>query len=826
MFRVLLSALLLFSSVLPVLAAGRVCAATADATADPATAADLFRQGQYTAAHGLFLQQAEAQRQAGQGWTRDQARTLFNLGAAAAATGDLAGAVLSFRESVAVFERQAVPGGPDDLDLALSLEGLASVLIQQENLEEAQNCLDRALKLRKTHYPENHPQLARLYAMMASAAQLRGDFEGTEELYYKALMAYRRIHGNVHPTVAEIIQNIGTFYTERGDFQAEIMFLQAKYVGEMLYGPWHPLRAVSLANLGSLRWRQERYAEAEQELRQALEIHDHLGFDSAPEPARCLTLLGRVLLAQDRHAEAVPVLERAAQVYEGAWWRAGSGAERSLVVKSPYPYLAIAYLNLDRPEQALQAFESYQGRLAALTGRLRHLPLEMATRRDALVRELGEREEALALSSDDLARQGEARAALADAQSRWLEFQNQASASMQHRGDLKVEDIQRSLRPGRAQAGWIEAELRPGQSQVWGFVMRGDTGLHWVRTPDLPEPWETPSALAAAALGDLAGTGDPAPGALAQLRSLAVSPLERHLHGVQGLTVMASGFMAGFPVEMLLTGGQEVVYAPHLAAYAGPSGKGAPLDRQPRVLVVADPPFSSRQELARTETQPALPEAVVLRSALGGNRQAVESLPPLAGTRQEAEALERVFPGTRVLLGSEASEPALRDLADRDELKKFDIIHLATHALIDAERPGLSALVLSQLGRKDDRGRDGLLTADEIHHNWRLDAELVTLSACATALGRRIDGEGYLGFTHTLMGAGARNILVSLWPLDDRATSMLMERFYTSISQGATPGSALQEARHWLRDYTTPTGTRPFSAPRYWAGFVLFRNLD
>ena len=722
---------------------------------------ELFNAGQFTAAREIYVDIAHQQDLAGQGRSPQQAAVLFNLGSCYAATGDLARASLAFRQSLAVFEGLA---DADDLDIALALEGLASVLLRQENLEEAQVCIDRALAVRTERYPENHPQLARLYALAATVAQLRGDIAGTEELYYKALMAYRRIHGNVHPIVAEIIQNIGTFYMDNGDFQAEIMFRQAADVASLLYGPGHPLRAVSLANFGRLRWMEGRYAEAEVLLQEALAIHDKLGALPSPALAVCLFQLGKVQLAQEQVETATVTLERAAVVYESAWWRAGVGAERSLAVMSPYPLLAVAQLGLGNYSEALQAFNAHQGRLAILSGHRRDLP----------------------------AGQG---------------------ADQNH------------LLTGEAAVGWLEVEVRPGEHQGWAVVIRPGRDIAWVPLPQTTGRWDSPRELTELALAEIREGFQGEASATDDLRALAAIPLVTQLQTTDRLIVVPSSFMAGFPAELLFGEHREIVYVPYLPR--GPRRKVETvggLDRA-RVLVVADPPFSQVQH---DELAVALPGPSVLRSALGGSRQAIETLPRLVGTRNEAEVLMELFPGTTGLVGDQASEMALRNLADTRQLERFDIIHLATHALIDAELPDRSALVLSQLGRTDDPASDGLLTVQEISSTWQLNAELVTLSACATGLGRRIDGEGFLGFTQSLMGAGAGNILVSLWPVDDQATALLMGRFYGNLAGGSemTPAAALRQARHWLRDYTTPRGSQPFAAPRYWAGFVMFSRLD
>ena len=128
---------------------------------------------------------------------------------------------------------------------------------------------------------------------------------------------------------------------------------------------------------------------------------------------------------------------------------------------------------------------------------------------------------------------------------------------------------------------------------------------------------------------------------------------------------------------------------------------------------------------------------------------------------------------------------------------------------------------------------DGLVTAEEILREWDLNADLVTLSACETGLGKEVMGEGYVGFAHAFLQAGARSLLVSLWKVEDKATSLLMRRFYENrlgkykderrgrAGVPMTKGDALQEAKHWLRDYVDDSGHRPYGHPYFWSAFVL-----
>jgi CHAT domain-containing protein len=128
---------------------------------------------------------------------------------------------------------------------------------------------------------------------------------------------------------------------------------------------------------------------------------------------------------------------------------------------------------------------------------------------------------------------------------------------------------------------------------------------------------------------------------------------------------------------------------------------------------------------------------------------------------------------------------------------------------------------------------DGLITAEEVVREWDLDADLVTLSACKTGLGKEVAGEGYIGFAHAFMQSGCRNLLVSLWKVDDEATALLMRRFYENmygeygderdglIREPMSKARALQEAKSWLREYTDVNGAKPYRHPYYWSAFVL-----
>jgi CHAT domain-containing protein len=142
------------------------------------------------------------------------------------------------------------------------------------------------------------------------------------------------------------------------------------------------------------------------------------------------------------------------------------------------------------------------------------------------------------------------------------------------------------------------------------------------------------------------------------------------------------------------------------------------------------------------------------------------------------------------------------------------VLHIATHGYADPDVPEFSGLLLAG---QDDEHPYGVLTALEVY-SWPLQARLVTLSACQTALGRDVEGEGVLGLTRAFIYAGAENVLCSLWPVSDESTRKLMTAFYESLADGTTVEQALRNAQSLL------LAAEDTCDPFYWAGFVAVRG--
>jgi tetratricopeptide (TPR) repeat protein len=272
--------------------------------------------------------------------------------------------------------------------------------------------------------------------------------------------------------------------------------------------------------------------------------------------------------------------------------------------------------------------------------------------------------------------------------------------------------------------------------------------------------------------------------------------------------------------------------------------------------------------VSREPAAEALRKRRPLDEALAGRTRG--EIKPLPATRYEVKAVQALFPRATVLLGAEASEQKFDELAQRNQLQDYRVLHFATHGRIDPFAASRSALLLAagsplaeaRPAQPTPRVYDGQLMVWEMDA-WRLDADLVTLSACETALGPNGGGEGFAGFSQVMFRKGARSLLLSLWKVDDTATALLMTRFYENLlgqrkdlKEAMTRAEALREAKNWLR--TLPRARRdalaaglaggelrgtivpgkpivepskepsdtPYAHPRYWAAFVLLGDPE
>jgi len=287
-------------------------------------------------------------------------------------------------------------------------------------------------------------------------------------------------------------------------------------------------------------------------------------------------------------------------------------------------------------------------------------------------------------------------------------------------------------------------------------------------------------------------------------------------HKVKRLIIVPDDVLYFLPFETLLSSDKgrgwlikdyAIAYAPSLSSLRElierrkMNGHRAKKD----ILALGDPSFGAN------ETDP---EASAGDPLQDNGTQAGSRFSRLKYSGLEIEKIAALFkPAKRDILE--------RNLASEENFKSqiltdFRIIHFATHAFIDDQRPARSAIVLAL---DQDPREDGFLQMREIF-NLKMQADLVVLSACQTGLGQLIRGEGIEGLSRAFFYAGASSVLLSLWAVNDQASYQLLERFYVHLRSANSVTDSLRQAKLEM------INSEVLAHPYYWAGFIVSGNAD
>ncbi|HEV7681086.1 MAG TPA: CHAT domain-containing protein [Pyrinomonadaceae bacterium] len=288
------------------------------------------------------------------------------------------------------------------------------------------------------------------------------------------------------------------------------------------------------------------------------------------------------------------------------------------------------------------------------------------------------------------------------------------------------------------------------------------------------------------------------------------------------LVISPDGILWNVPFAALVSGrnaNQEpqylgllkpITYSQSLSLYLRATQEPSNLKpgQKPVALVIGDPLFDLR-EAGGTNTSASEDKRETVWAAL---RSRNSPPPPLKYSREEAKSVGCLF-GATPLLGRDANEASLRK-----DIESADVIHLASHSVTRAAMPMSSGILLSPPSMDPPAGEmdnDGVLQAWEIFSQLRLRAELVVLSACDTALGKTVRGEGIVGLARAFQYAGARSLVASQWEVGDRSTSALMLAFYEALGAGKQKDEALRLAMIKV------AAAKATGHPHYWAAFTL-----
>jgi CHAT domain-containing protein/tetratricopeptide (TPR) repeat protein len=839
--------------------------------------------GEYGKAEPLYRQALEICKQVLGEQHPHYAASLRNLASLYDSTGDYAKAEPLFRRALEI-ERKVL--GEQHPVYAEGLHNLASLYEWIGDYAKAEPLFRRALEIERKVLGEQHPYYANSLQSLGEVYLLMDDYAKAEPLFCRALEIRKKVLGEQHPDYSANLNILGVLYHSMGDYgKAEPLYRQALEIDRKVLGEQNGRYATNLNNLAALYYSMGDYAKAEGLCRQSLDVN---------------------LQIADRTLASLPAV-RAMSLIRGFMWRQGTGLDLLLSVSRKLPqtgsrdtYEAVwrsrglvtrtlaerrgSLAGSPEAQAIFSKLREVQRQLAQLTLAVSK-PAQRETRRKRLA-ELSEEKEGLetklAALSSEYRRVLQVRAAQAGDLMRVLPR------------DMAVVDIVRVTvsNPPKAGRGSMESE-----QHYEAFVLRSSGGsaensprVPWVHL-GLAKPIDEAIGDWREAINGRTGSGPGAHPPEITLRQSIWDKIEPYLAGCSTVVILPDGYLNFLPWAALpgrrpgtrlvedyalalaesgpqlyhkLTSSQDPGGGSLLLGDVAYDSPPSPTAEQATLLAAAASPTGERSRgpaLTKTVHWALLPGTGSEVDAIEGLWKSSSSQPMiLRGPHANKAALRRAMPQSRYIhLATHGffADPKYRSMFGHDVegeqlFGDADRLVTARHAGVTVRNPLiLSGLVLAgaNLPPKTDAlglptGEDGILTAEEISVLDLRQTELVVLSACDTGLGKVAGGEGVMGLTRAFHLAGARNVVASLWKVNDQATAALMRLFYHNLWQRKMPPiEALRQAqldlyRHpdeigrlatsrgpdfdsAVKILQTTTAGRTTADPRLWAAFVL-----
>jgi len=757
------------------------------------------------------------------------ATALYNLASAYAELDDNNRALQYLAEALPIFQKANNPRGQ-----AYVLKTFADIYAGIGDDERAESYFREA----ETEWRKNSEKFGEVFALNGSGlvAARRRQFSKAIELYQQSLAIARA--AGFQPQEADTLGALSDVYFSAKDLPSSLaMATQRLALARKIASP--QAEALALFQQGRAWRTMHEYERAREVLPKSLALLESSGSpveqsNVAYELASLDRDTGALDAARARILKSLDSLERA-----GA--NAGNAESRMLFATSHRKSFDLAVDVEMRMHETDRAFElSERARTRQFVDLIRGARLDIREGaepalldRERRVQELlnakQERLMHLLQSSHSPSSEAQERKEIGELLQQYRDIEDEIRrhspryAALIAPRSLALADVQNLL--GSADTALIEFWLGDERSYAWmvtgqsvqGFellprekienVARGAYTAIDARNSDVEESLTDRKQRVSRADHDFAQSA-------AELSTMLLGGMHR-LSSFRRLWIVSDGALEYLPFAALptpgshtpLVGEHEIVRLPSASLMNEMRSEVA--NRRPAplsVAIFADPVFRSDDERLAN---------VASRQATDPPRAASDvglfSLPRLIFSRQEADAI-RTLGGskTREVLDFDAS----RAEVEKPSLRDYRVVHFATHALLDGKNPELSGLVLSLIDRKG-APEDGFLRLHEVY-NLKLNADLVVLSACRTALGPEVQSEGLIGLTRGFMYAGAPQVLASLWSIRDNATTQFMKKFYEALlARHETPEAALRSAQlAMIKDDR-------WNQPYYWAAFTV-----
>jgi CHAT domain-containing protein/Flp pilus assembly protein TadD len=759
----------------------------------------------------------------------DYAGSLFNLGELYRSMGGYAKAESYYLEAKAIMEKVL---GKDHSNYAALLSNMGVLYDDMGNYEKAGSCYLEARAIREKVFGKEHPDYATSVNNLGALYYKIGDYAKAESCYLEAAAIQEKVLGKELPDYAHSLNNLGVLYNNMGDYaKAEKFHLEAKAIKEKVFGKEHPDYAVSLGNLSGLYLSTRIFDKALPVKQEEIKL--------------CTSLVNRnfsFLSGQQREA----------------YWNANASTfELSYSLSFYHPVPASNILNYDnalfskglllRTTNAVRDSIYASGSQALIAqfeelGRIRQQisALRQSGGNEAYIKSLETQAEALDKSLTQSSR--EFRELQTDLAVNWQSVQN----SLQEK-EAAIEFVSFELydKSWTGKTQYAALVVKPGMNApVWVPLCEENTLTELFAKLDGKRPREQ-----ARVLYDENGTA---------LYNAIWQPLEKTLEGVTTVYYSPSGLLhkvafSAIPVKEnirlmdvyslnLVSSTREVVY--HKTKHTGKPNSAVVyggLD----YTVDAD---TMRQE-ARAYNVP--------ETRSGSTRDLTSSVDTadyqqktsgeitwgyLKFTDTESRGIHNLLITNKVPANLYSGVKGNKESFMSLNGKKTMVIHLATHGFFNQDikknydeqerlqqsgsgtkafenplrRSGLVLAGANTWAKNPVEGTEnGILLADEVAGMNLLGAELIVLSACETALGEVDNSEGVFGLQRAFKLAGAQTLIMSLWKVDDEATSILISEFYRNWLSGMSKQEAFKAAQRKVRSDSRHT------QPYFWAAFVM-----
>ena len=807
--------------------------------------------GDYENAKNCSLLAAEIRKRALGENHPQYAVALNGLGGIYYTLGDNQNALKCYTQSMEICKKAL---GENHPDYAQALFGLGEVYSSTGEYQNALKYLTQALKIYKEKLGEDHPDYAHTLNLIGITYSRMDDKQTALKYFVQALDIKEKIYGLEHPQYAETLNNIGTICTDLGQYQNALkFFMQAMKITKKNNG----IYASELNNIGNVYFKMDEYSNALNYYTQAKDMWKKYYGETSSYHSMALKNMGAAYSNMGDYHNAILTNKQATEIFRNnliSNFSFMTAHERESFWNSceDYFYETRNYLYY-ASDDTIATKIAYDSELVSkgllLASEISTTNIIKESGNSTLISEYEDMKKMHQQLNNELGKPIEERSFDCDSLENELQKKERhIMESCKEYGDatrfisIGWKDIQKSMKNNDVAIEFTNVTTK-GTTQFMALVltknMKAPVCLHLFEKSEMqklqrgvaPTKNDTPSTdenrgattVTTKRQGIYESTG---------LYNMLWKPLEKYFPENPRIYFAPSGMLHQIAIEYAPTGDGKLI-SDKYEIYRVSSTRFLTLDYMPMqmkntVLYGGIYYDSDTTTMKRESNRYATRSANYTTFAAFNKDEERGSLNYLPGTKTEVEDIASKMKNKQITTtlyeGTQANEESFKALSG----KSISTLHIATHGFFlptEEKLSGDNSLIQSGLLMSGanyawqnlpipDGIEDGVLTAKEISYMDLRKTDLVVLSACQTALGE-ITGEGVFGLQRGFKKAGVHTIIMSLWPVDDNATLLMMTEFYSNLTKGMTKREAFLAAQNKVKN------TDGFGNPRYWAAFIM-----